>query len=145
VHEVVQCAVHVTHDPHVTHVQGQAHGEVQESHEAHQIEQHEQEVVLDALRSAWSCSGAVHVPYDPYVQGQAHVEVQEGHKAHTINQHEQEVVQVIFFAVYDWYVISILVVFFTNIMIFFSSVGFKTFNTSENIEHCSFHLFASQT
>jgi hypothetical protein len=26
-----------------------AHGEVQEGHEAHQIDQHEQEVVLDAL------------------------------------------------------------------------------------------------
>jgi hypothetical protein len=32
-------------------VQGQAHGEVEEGHEAHQIDQHEQEVVLDALRS----------------------------------------------------------------------------------------------
>jgi hypothetical protein len=34
------------------HVQGQAHGEAQEGHTAHQIDQHEQEVVLDALRSA---------------------------------------------------------------------------------------------
>jgi hypothetical protein len=29
-----------------------AHGEVQEGHEAHQNDPHEQEVVLDALRSA---------------------------------------------------------------------------------------------
>jgi hypothetical protein len=50
VHEVVQDAVNVPHDLHVSHVQGQAHGEVQESHEAHQIGLHEQEVVLDALR-----------------------------------------------------------------------------------------------
>jgi hypothetical protein len=52
VHEVDQDAVHVHHDPHVSHVQGQAHGEAQESHKAYQIGQHEQEVVLDALRSA---------------------------------------------------------------------------------------------
>jgi hypothetical protein len=31
---------------------GHVHGEVQEGHEAHQIDQHEQEVVLDALKSA---------------------------------------------------------------------------------------------
>jgi hypothetical protein len=49
VHEVDQGAVHVHHDPNVPPVQGQAHGEVQEGHEAHQIGQHEQEVVLDAL------------------------------------------------------------------------------------------------
>jgi hypothetical protein len=47
VHEVIQA----------TCVQGQAHGEVQEGHEAHQIDQHKQEIVLDALRSARSCSG----------------------------------------------------------------------------------------
>jgi hypothetical protein len=52
VHEVVQGAVHVHHDPYVPQVPGQAHGEVQEGHEAHQIDQHEQEVVLDALRNA---------------------------------------------------------------------------------------------
>jgi hypothetical protein len=52
VHEVVHGAVHVHHDPHVPQVQGQVHGEIQEGHEAHQIYQHEQEVVLDALRSA---------------------------------------------------------------------------------------------
>jgi hypothetical protein len=52
VHLVDQGEVHVHHDPHVPHVQGQAHGEVQEGHEAHQINQHEQEVLLDALRSA---------------------------------------------------------------------------------------------
>jgi hypothetical protein len=52
--EVVQGAVHVHHDPHVPHVQGQSHGEVQEGHEAHQIDQCEQEVVLNALKSAWS-------------------------------------------------------------------------------------------
>jgi hypothetical protein len=52
VHEVVQDAVHIHHDYHVPHVQGQAHGEVLEGHEAHHIDQHEQEVVLDALRSA---------------------------------------------------------------------------------------------
>jgi hypothetical protein len=40
------------HDPHVPQVQGQAHKEVQEGHEAHTIDQHEQEVVLDALKSA---------------------------------------------------------------------------------------------
>jgi hypothetical protein len=50
VHEVDQSAVHVHHDPLVSHVQGQAHGEVQEVHEVHQIDQHEQKVVLDALR-----------------------------------------------------------------------------------------------
>jgi hypothetical protein len=49
VHEIVQGEVHVHHDPHVPHVQG--HGEVQEGHETHQIGQHEQEVVLDALKS----------------------------------------------------------------------------------------------
>jgi hypothetical protein len=53
-HAVDQGAVHVHHDPRVIHVQGQAHGEVQEGHEAHQIDQHEQEVVLDALRSVLS-------------------------------------------------------------------------------------------
>jgi hypothetical protein len=52
VHEVDQGAVHVHHDPHVPHVQGKAHVEVQEGHEAYQIDQHEQEVVLDTLRSA---------------------------------------------------------------------------------------------
>jgi hypothetical protein len=41
-----------THDCHVPHVQGQAHGEVQEGHSAHLIDQHAQEVVLDSLRSA---------------------------------------------------------------------------------------------
>jgi hypothetical protein len=46
---VVQGALHAHHDPYVHHVQGQAHGEAQKGHEAHQIDQHEQEVVLDAL------------------------------------------------------------------------------------------------
>jgi hypothetical protein len=41
VHEVVLVAVQVHHDPHVPHVQGQAHGEVQEAHEAHKINCHE--------------------------------------------------------------------------------------------------------
>jgi hypothetical protein len=50
--EAVQDAVHVHHDPHVPHVKGQSHVEVQEGHEAHQIDQHKQEVVLDALKSA---------------------------------------------------------------------------------------------
>jgi hypothetical protein len=45
VHEVQPGVVHVHHDSHVPHVQGQAHGEVQEGHEAHQIGQQEQEVV----------------------------------------------------------------------------------------------------
>jgi hypothetical protein len=45
VHEVDQGAVHVYHDPQVPHVQGQAHGEVEEGHEAHQIDQHEQEAL----------------------------------------------------------------------------------------------------
>jgi hypothetical protein len=49
VYEVAHGAVHVHHDPHVPHVQGQAHGEVQEGQEAHQINEHEHEVVLDAL------------------------------------------------------------------------------------------------
>jgi hypothetical protein len=57
VHEVVQCAVHVNHDLHALDVQGQAHERVQEVHEAHEIVQHEQEVVLYAYRSARSCSG----------------------------------------------------------------------------------------
>jgi hypothetical protein len=52
VHEIVQSAVHVHQGPHGHHVQGQAYVEVQEGHEAHQIDQHKQEVVLDALRSA---------------------------------------------------------------------------------------------
>jgi hypothetical protein len=52
VHEVVQGAVHVHHDPHVPHGKEQSHGEVQKVHVAHQINQHEQEIVLDALRSA---------------------------------------------------------------------------------------------
>jgi hypothetical protein len=52
VHEVVQGEIHVPHYPHGPHVQGLGHREVQEDHEAHQIDQHEQEVVLDALRSA---------------------------------------------------------------------------------------------
>jgi hypothetical protein len=52
VHEAVQGAVHVHHDLHVPHVQGQSCGEVQMGHEAHQIDQHVQEVVLDGLRSA---------------------------------------------------------------------------------------------
>jgi hypothetical protein len=50
--EVVPGTVHVHHDHHVPHVQGHLHIEVQEGHEVHQMDQHEQEVVLDALRSA---------------------------------------------------------------------------------------------
>jgi hypothetical protein len=34
-HEIVQGAVHVHHDPHMPHVQGQAHGKAQEGHQAH--------------------------------------------------------------------------------------------------------------
>jgi hypothetical protein len=45
------------HDPHVTQVKGKAHEEAQEGDEAHQIDQHEQEFVMDALRNARSCSG----------------------------------------------------------------------------------------
>jgi hypothetical protein len=41
-HAVNQGALHVHHDPHVQHVQGQAHGDVQEGHKAHQIDQHTQ-------------------------------------------------------------------------------------------------------
>jgi hypothetical protein len=52
VHEAVPGAVHVHHDPHVPHLQGQSHGGVQEVYEAHQIDQHEQEVLLDALKRA---------------------------------------------------------------------------------------------
>jgi hypothetical protein len=53
VHDVFQGAVHVHHDPYVPHVRVQAHAEVEECHhEAYQIDLHEQEVVLDALRSA---------------------------------------------------------------------------------------------
>jgi hypothetical protein len=37
VHEVGQGAVHVHHDPHVPHVQGQAHKAVQESHMTHEV------------------------------------------------------------------------------------------------------------
>jgi hypothetical protein len=44
VHKVVQGALHVHH------VQGQAHVEVQEGHEAQQNDQHEQEVVVHALK-----------------------------------------------------------------------------------------------
>jgi hypothetical protein len=50
--EVVQGEVHEHHNSHVPQVQGQAHGEVQEGHEAHEIDQHKKEIVLDALRSA---------------------------------------------------------------------------------------------
>jgi hypothetical protein len=42
----------VHHDPHVPQVKGQAHEEAQEGDEAHQIDQHEQDVVMDALRNA---------------------------------------------------------------------------------------------
>jgi hypothetical protein len=52
VNKVDQGAVHVHHDPNIPYVEGQAHGEVQEGHKAHQIDLHEYEVVLDALRSA---------------------------------------------------------------------------------------------
>jgi hypothetical protein len=52
VHEVYQGVVYLHHDPHALHVQGQAHGEVEEGHKAHQIDQPKQEFVLDALRSA---------------------------------------------------------------------------------------------
>jgi Ni,Fe-hydrogenase III large subunit len=52
VHEAVQGTVHVLDNAHVPHVQGQAHVEAQEGHEAHTINQHKQEVDLDALRSA---------------------------------------------------------------------------------------------
>ena len=51
-HKAVQGAVHVHNDPHVPHRKEQSHGEVQKVHVAHQINQHEQEIVLDALRSA---------------------------------------------------------------------------------------------
>jgi hypothetical protein len=57
VHEIDQVAVHVHHDFHVPYVQGQAHGEVQEGHKAHKIDQHAQEGVLDAHRCALSCLG----------------------------------------------------------------------------------------
>jgi hypothetical protein len=95
VHKVVQAAVHVHIDPHLAHVQAQAHVEVQDGYEAHQINQHNQEVVLDALRSAQVVQGAVHVHHDPHVphvQGQAHGEVQEGQEAYQVDQYEQEVV-----------------------------------------------------
>jgi hypothetical protein len=42
VHEAVQGAVHVHHDPHVPHAQGRAHVEIQEGHQSLQIDQHEQ-------------------------------------------------------------------------------------------------------
>jgi hypothetical protein len=44
VQEVVQGAVHVPHDPHVLRVKGLVHREVKEGYEAHQIDQHKQEV-----------------------------------------------------------------------------------------------------
>jgi hypothetical protein len=49
-HEEVQGAVHVHHDPHVPHVQGQSHGEVQEGHETHQIDQHNMRLFLMHLK-----------------------------------------------------------------------------------------------
>jgi hypothetical protein len=55
VHEVAQGPSHVHHDSHVPHVQGQAHGKVLEDHEAHEVDQHKQdlqEFLLNALRSA---------------------------------------------------------------------------------------------
>jgi hypothetical protein len=74
IHKVVQGAVHVHHDP---HVQGQAHREVKEGFEAHHIDQYTQEVVLDALRSAYEVGlVAVHVHHDPLVplvQGLVHL------------------------------------------------------------------------
>jgi hypothetical protein len=57
VHEVVLSAFHVHNDPHVPRVQQWAHGEVQKVYAAHQIDQHEQKDVLDALKSAISSSG----------------------------------------------------------------------------------------
>jgi hypothetical protein len=54
VHEADQVVVHVHNDPHVPQVQGQAHEEVQEGHESLEIDQHEQEVVLYALKSVRS-------------------------------------------------------------------------------------------
>jgi hypothetical protein len=73
VHEFVQGAVHVHHDPHVPHIQGQSHGEVQDGHEAHQIDQHMNRrlfslhlEVLEAvktLRGLQSCSGCS--PFTP--------------------------------------------------------------------------------
>jgi hypothetical protein len=44
--DVIQGAVHAHHDPDVHHMQGQAHGEVQEGQKAHQIDQHEWEIVI---------------------------------------------------------------------------------------------------
>jgi hypothetical protein len=40
--KLCRVAFHVNHDPHVPHVQRQAHIEVQENHEALRINQHEQ-------------------------------------------------------------------------------------------------------
>jgi hypothetical protein len=72
--KAVQGAVHVNHDPHVPRVKGHLHGEVQEGHEAHQIDH--------INRRFWMHSevhevgqGADHVHHDPHVphvQGQAH-------------------------------------------------------------------------
>jgi hypothetical protein len=90
VHKVVQGAVHVHIDPHLAHVQAQAHVEVQEGYEAHQINQNNQEVVL-----AQVVQGSVYVHHDPHVphvQGQAHGEVQEGQEAYQVDQYEQEIV-----------------------------------------------------
>jgi hypothetical protein len=50
--DIIQGAVHAHHDLDVHHVQGQTHGEVQEGQKAHQIDQHEWEIVINALRSA---------------------------------------------------------------------------------------------
>jgi hypothetical protein len=55
VHEAVQGAIHVHHDPHVQHELGQAHVEVQEGYDSHQSDPHDQEVVLDTLRSCSGC------------------------------------------------------------------------------------------
>jgi hypothetical protein len=94
-HEVVQGAVHVHHDPHVPHSQGQSHGEVQEGHEAHKLISMNRRLFWMHLEVLEAVQGAVHIHHDPHVphsQGQSHGEVQEGHEAHQIDQHKQEVV-----------------------------------------------------
>jgi hypothetical protein len=67
VHEVVHGAVHVHHDPHVPHDQGQSPGEVQEGHETHQIDQHYRRLFLMHLKVYEVDLGAVHEHHDPHV------------------------------------------------------------------------------
>jgi hypothetical protein len=78
VHEIDQGAFHVHHDPHVPHVQGEAHGEVQEVMRHIKLMSMNRRLFWMHLEVHEVDQGAVHVHHDPHVphvQGQARVEV----------------------------------------------------------------------